>query len=485
MQKTIQLLLLLFIASCTKDKFAVPPAPDNSCYPAEVGNILVTKCAVSGCHNTQSAANANGLDYSTWKNMFKGGKNGTSVIPYDTELSYMLYFCNVDSNLGVVLEPTMPYNGEPLSTEEYLTLKNWIANGAPDCNGYVNFSDNPDRKKVYVCMTGCDNVAVFDAETKVIMKYVTLDDTIHNKSPHQVKITPDGKYWAVVFYAGETLQLYNTSDDKLAATIPIGAGVWNTVSFTHDMSRAFVVDYGGSQVAEVDMNSLTSLGNHTGVSNPHGSYVLNGDSVLYLTAQFGNNIFRIGLPDYDLNQVSLVDALHPSNGLACDPHEFGFSPDESKYFVACQNSNEVRILRTSDDKVDTMLAVGDYPQEFAVSEKYPYVFVTCQNDPQFNPSAPGSVYIINYNTNQIVGKLYTGKHPHGIAVDDDHDVVYVANRNDGGFSHHPAACNGTNGVISIIDLKTLQLLNVTLPGGGSYVYNTEVLPGPWYVSYRK
>jgi YVTN family beta-propeller protein len=305
-------------------------------------------------------------------------------------------------------------------------------------------------------------------------------------APHQVKITPDGKYWGVVFYTGQTLQLYNTSDDKLAASINIGPGSWNTVSFTHDMTRAFAVDYLGSGVAEIDLTSFTSLGIHTGVANPHGSYILNGDSVLYLTAQFGNYIYRVKLPDYETDPVALFDAAHPAPlDSACNPHEFGFTPDESKYFVSCQSSSEVRILRTSDDKVDTVLNVGAFPQEFAVSKKHPYAFVTCQEDASTDPTQPGSVYVFNYETNQIITKIYTGKHPHGIAVDDDHDVVYVANKNDGGFSHHPASCGGTNGNITVIDMNTLQLLNVNLPDGSSYVYKTEVLPGPWYVSYRK
>ncbi len=483
MKKLFLISLIALVASCTKDKF-VTTQVDNSCYPKEVGNILLNKCATAGCHNTQSAGNANGLDYSTWENMFKGGKNGSSAIPFAPNESSMLYFTNTDSTLGLIATPAMPYLKTPLSTSEYLILKNWITAGAPNCSGFINFSDNPNRKKVYVCMTGCDKVAVFDAETKVIMRYVTMSDTANNAAPHQVKITPDGKYWGVVFYSGQTLQLYSTADDGIVASINIGYGSWNTVSFTHDMTRAYAVDYGNSRVAVIDLTTLSFLGYQSGGTTPHGSYIVNGDSVLYLTQQFGNDIYRIKIPTYETDIVHLYDAAHPLIG-SCDPHEFGFTPDESKYFVSCQTSNEVRVLRTSDDKVDTVFSVGAYPQEFAVSQRHPYAFVTCQNDATINPQNPGSVYIFNYQTNQVLGKLYTGKHPHGIAVDDDHDVVYVANKNDGGTSHHPSSCSGVNGNVSIIDMSTLQLLNVTLPDGSSFVYKNEVLPGPWYVAYRK
>ena len=46
--------------------------------------------------------------------MFDGGRNGTSVIPYSVDNSYMLYSVNTDSTQGPVLLPTMPYLQAPL-----------------------------------------------------------------------------------------------------------------------------------------------------------------------------------------------------------------------------------------------------------------------------------------------------------------------------------------------------------------------------------
>src|ERR1043165_7296139 len=134
MKKIFLIAVLFYFSSCTKDKYAVTQT-DTSCYPDNVAKIITTKCAVSGCHNTKSAGNSNGLDYSSWEAMFKGGKNGSSVIPYSTDFIYMLYFCNTDSNLGIALKPTLPYLKEPLSKEEYITLRDWIDKGAPNCNG--------------------------------------------------------------------------------------------------------------------------------------------------------------------------------------------------------------------------------------------------------------------------------------------------------------------------------------------------------------
>ena len=91
--------------TCTKDKFSDSV---TSGYPSDVAAIIENKCATAGCHNTQSATNANGLDFSTWDKMFKGGKSGGSVIPYSVDYSYALYYMNTDQSLGLVAVPTMP-----------------------------------------------------------------------------------------------------------------------------------------------------------------------------------------------------------------------------------------------------------------------------------------------------------------------------------------------------------------------------------------
>src|SRR5690349_7159944 len=97
----------LLITSCKYDKVE----PDNiaaSGYPEAVGNILVNKCSTSGCHNSISRSVAGGLDFSSWNALFEGGRNGTSVIPFSAENSYMLYSVNTDTSRGPALTPTMP-----------------------------------------------------------------------------------------------------------------------------------------------------------------------------------------------------------------------------------------------------------------------------------------------------------------------------------------------------------------------------------------
>src|ERR1035438_5189633 len=85
------ILSIIFYSGCTYDK-GLNLA--GSGYPSNIANIIVRKCAVAGCHNTQSAPGASGLDLTTWQSLFKGGNNGSSVVPFRPDFSYMMYFIN-------------------------------------------------------------------------------------------------------------------------------------------------------------------------------------------------------------------------------------------------------------------------------------------------------------------------------------------------------------------------------------------------------
>jgi DNA-binding beta-propeller fold protein YncE len=478
--------VITFLYGCSYDKNE--PVSSEVSYPKEVGTIILNKCATAGCHNTQSAGNAGGLDFSTWDKMFEGGFNGSSVIPYSVDYSFMLYFVNTYPDLGISLEPRMPYNQPRLSRDEVLTLRNWIAGGAPNADGFVKFSDDANRQKFYVCMQGCDQVAVFDAKSRVIMRYIKVGVSEIIESPHQVRITPDGKYWCVNFISGHVLQVFNTSDDALVASIEIGNATWNTITFSPDSKKAYVcATQINPQIVEVNLQTMSFSRQIPSSGFPHGSYVTQDGSTLYVTSQFGNHLTKIYLSDLSYDDVTIDGTFTPNNtGNSYDPHEIIFTPDESYYFVTCQYSNDVRMLRKSDDSLRAVIPVGSTPLEMAISETRPYLYVSCMEDSSV-AGRKGKVYVINYQTGQVITSLYTGWQPHGLSVDDGRQLVYVTNRNvstNGPAPHHTSGC-GRNGYVTIIDIITNQMLRITLPDGFSYDYKNEVLADPYFIAYRK
>ena len=449
--------LLVFWSACKYDVEPEPEPFNDGCYPPEVAEILVKKCATAGCHNTISKEAASGLDLSSWEAMFQGNRNGAVCIPFRSDQSTLFFYINTDTLQGPVSQPTMPFNAPPLTAQEIQTIKNWIDAGAPDCQGRVKFADNPSRSKFYVANQGCDLVTIHDAETKVAMRCVNVGNSAAIESPHMIRTSPDGQYWYVSFIKGNVLQKFRTSDDAFVGEAVISSGSWNTFAISPDGTKAWVVDFATiGRVAYVDLVNMQLLATYqdgSNIFNPHGSAVSPNGNFLYVTGQVGNKIYKFDLSDPMIPDYSDINII-TSGGPTADPHELAFSPDGSKYFVTCQGRNEVRVFNAVNDAPLATIATAAFPLEMTMSPSNNLLFVSCE--------AGNSVSIIDMGSLTHVKDLFVGFQPHGLAVDEDGGVVYVANRNTstsgGPIPHHTSSCGGRNGYLTMISLNTLNLV---------------------------
>lgn len=476
------LIIITFNTSCSKDA----EIPIYSDFPTEVGKIIANKCANSGCHNNTSYEAAANLNLSSFANLFKGSVNGSPVIPYSSEFSSLCSFINTYPELGIISSPSMPINAKPLSKEEVITFKNWIDNGAPDIKGNVMWSDNPNRKKYYVSNQGCDVVTVFDANTQLPMRFITVGNSpSRDDIPHMVKVSPDGKYWYVIFVNDNKLKKYRTADDAFVAEVDLGKDIdlkpynnWNTMTISPDSKKAYCVSWlANGRIASVDLETMKLIHNYGGYNYSHGSALNHTNDTLYITSQYGNFIYKIDTGFNSSTQVMLDMSSTPiyvPNTI--DPHEIIFSNDGTKYFVTCQSSNEVRVMNTSDNKLLATIKTGKTPLEIVKSDIRQKLYVTCQDEPNAtNTKQKGCVTVIDMNTFQ--SKNYpVGYEVHGIAVDEENGLLIVASRNtltNGPTPHHTNIC-GRAGFVNYFNLNTMQLLKKT----------TELAADPYSVSIR-
>lgn len=450
---------------------------EASQYPDEIGQIILSNCAISGCHNSASAHAAAGLDLTSWETCMQGDDAGAVVIPYSHEFSTLFMFCNTYADLGLTAEPTMPFNNDPLTRAQIITLRNWINSGAPSRSGKIAFAENQSRKKYYVTNQGCDVVTVIDQETGIPMRYVPVGALSSIELPHALRLSPDGEYWYVCFAYGSYLEKYRTSDDAFVGRILLGAdpsaafGSWNTFSITPDGNHAFVVHWdpaGAGRIAWVDLQNmqLNQLYQSSALNNTHGSAVSPDGNTLYITSTSGNFIYKFdvsnpGFPSFDQiiidGSSSLPGPMPQENG-----HEIAIAPDGTKYFVTCQGTNNVRVFDINTDTLLATIPVGVYPQEIVLSTSTPYGYVTCSEDTATYPGKRGSVYQFNWQTNTLVGSVYSGHQPHGITLDEDKQLLIIANRNatvGGPAPHHGSVCAGKNGSLAFIDMTSLTLLD--------------------------
>lgn len=420
-----------------------------------------------GCHTRASKEASGGLSLETWNDLFQGDHNGAVCIPFNHKYSTLFLFTNTYSDLGVINLPSMPLNKPPLSRDEMKTLTDWIDAGAPNTEGKIMWADNPNRKKFYVVNQGCNVATSFDQATQLQMRYTPIGSA-SQASPHWIEVSPDKNYFYVCFYTGSVLQKYRASDDAYVGQVSIGNGSWNSLTITSDSKKAFVVDWEtDGKIAVVDLDNLKLMTTYQGaglLAWPHGSAVNSNATTLYITAQYGNFIYKIDITDplnpQNFTPVSL-NGKPPSTSPSLDPHDIDFTPDGLYYCVSCEKSNEVRIMQVSNDSLVAAIHTGDFPQEIELSTTSPYLFVTCMYDTT-DPGTRGSVTVINYQTNNWswVKNIKTNMaEPHGIAVDDEKGLVYVANRNlTGPLPHHTTDCGGRIGFVSFIDIKTVTPL---------------------------
>ncbi len=454
---------ILLSYSCTKDEGRLDYTPSG--YPQEIGEIIVKKCATSGCHDDISKEAAGGLSLTSWEKMFEGSRGGAVIIPFRPDYSTLIYYTNSYNEFGSLqLSPKMPLSSEALTFEEIKTLHDWVLQGASNGNGFVKFSDNPNRKKFYVSNQGCDLITTFDAASMLAMRATNVGKINgYVESPHFIKISPDNKFWYVSFLGAGVFQKYKVSDNTFVAEANIGAGSWNTFVLSSDGKFAYLVDWSSSgKVKRVQTDSMIVKGVIGGLNWSHGSAINQTNDTLYITSQTSNYIFKIATDFSDLQQIVLDNSGIPSNSSILDPHEVLMSPDYSKYFVTCQKSNEIKVVNRLTSQILSTIPVGDTPQEMAIASSKNYLFVSCMEDvTTFGATKRGSVYVIDINTYAVLAKIYTGHQPHGLMVDEQQGRVYVTNRNvisGGPAPHHASLCNGKNGYVTAIDLKTLKLI---------------------------
>lgn len=457
-------LMLGGVLSCKHDApNPVTTTTDNN-FPPEIAKIFVNRCATAGCHNAASYINAGGLLLDSWDHLFDGGNNGAVVIPYDPANSSLLYFINSYPDLGTVATPSMPSGQAPLTRDEYITVRDWIAKGAPGKNGNIPFASNEaTRQKIYITQQGCDLVGVIDAERKVVMRYIHAGTGPIIETPDYIKLSQDGQYAYVCFWNASLVQKIDTRKDSIIATTPLADAYWKTAALSPDGNTLLISTWQSQRVVAINTATMQVSQTYTGSFEYPESIAYNAASgMYYITERFGNTLYKMSVGG-SVQKVS-IDGLPfttTSSATTPDPYRVAMSPDGSKYFISCEHSNELRVFNAQTDQLIKTIPVGHVPQEIAVSASQPYVFVTCMND-TLNSSYVGSVYAINYNTyeaKRIEGKFFQ---PYGIAVDDHNGVFYVFSRNQdkkGPLPHHASPCNGRNGYYTVYSTSTLLPVN--------------------------
>lgn len=479
---------LSFLILCINPGCQDGPATAASGYPEEIADIMLNSCATTGCHNAISAPAAGGLNLESWSDLFEGARGGSPIVPFSPNQSYLLYSVNTDTTLGPTLSPTMPFNQPALSSTEYAALWNWIYDGAPDAQGKVRFPPQTQRRKWYVGHQICDQVAIFDAESRQLMRYLDVgQDPEIVEYVFDIQISPNGEDWFVVFFGPQDyISRYSTRTDEKITDIEVGWLAWSTLTFSKDGKLGFLCSEHLNHLQAIDLVQNVMIGSLKEFSfEVRGARVHPKRQEIYL-AEFKDR----GLTVVNYNEqgaftgdrhIDLVQDKAPAIPGDLYPFEITFLPDGSKYFVSCNNSQEVRVMDGQTDSLLEVINLPAIPSKMAFSASTNRLFVSCMEDLvswPANPERRGSIAVINAQSHKVTHTLYSGFQPYSMAADDELGVLVVTNRNTdptGPVPHHSSTCEGRNGYVTLIDLQTLSLVDD---------YKPEILADPSTVAIK-
>jgi YVTN family beta-propeller protein len=156
---------------------------------------------------------------------------------------------------------------------------------------------------------------------------------------------------------------------------------------------------------------------------------------------------------------SATDALDYAS-----PLEVLFSPDDTRFYVLCQQSEEIRVLDAASYAVIKNIPVGRVPRGFSLSPDGTRLFVTNTWDDTLSVIDTGSL--------AVVATWPVGAEPSGVVEDRSGKRLYVANR----ISSDIAVLDAQTGVEEKRLLGGRGTSYLTLSPDGAKIYATHIYP---------
>jgi YVTN family beta-propeller protein len=166
---------------------------------------------------------------------------------------------------------------------------------------------------------------------------------------------------------------------------------------------------------------------------------------------------------------SVSAATPPETGTELEyasPLELMFSPDGTRIYVLCNESDEVRVIDAATYAPIKSIAVGHQPRGFSLSPDGTRLFVANSWD--------DTVSVIGTHTLEVVATWPVGAEPSGVVEDPSGKYVFVANR----ISSDIAVLDAQTGVEQKRLLAGRGSSYLTLSPDGQRIYATHIYPSP-------
>ncbi|MDX1907633.1 MAG: c-type cytochrome domain-containing protein [Bacteroidia bacterium] len=452
----------------------------KSGYPSDVGEIMLTSCAVEGCH--AGSAPAGGLKLESYLDAFEGSQHGAVLVPGASRWSPLFQHINTYDDLGLTALPAMPPDSTDITItrEQVLTIRDWIEEGTPT-NGFADpywyWTLTKNTGKLFTLCAGSDLVAVTDLATHRVMRYVSVGQYPGEvESPHFIALSPDKKYFYLSLIAGNLIEKYRTDTYEMVGRVAVGASP-SLIVVSPDGTRAIVTHWNDAE-GEVKISLLDVSGTQVSVldelraggsfmSFPHGLKANAAFNTVYVTGNFGNYVSKITFDGqvFTGEEKILLDPVgDPGDRPTQDylPYQLYLTADEKQIFVSCSKKNEVRVINLETRALEAVIPTGRYPRLMDYDPVSNRLFVACRDESNvaMQGDDTGCVSVIDVAGKTLVKNIFgLGHKPHGIGVAIAGRRLYVSTEGNTGDLHHPiSGTSSPPGRYTVVDLTTLTVL---------------------------
>jgi len=250
--------------------------------------------------------------------------------------------------------------------------------------------------------------------------------------PLNIAVSKTHRYAAVTNngQSNQSIQLLDAKNDQELDKVYVSKS-WGGLAFSDD--EQFLYASGGDNNWVVRF-SITGnklhptdtlrLGEAWGRQNPKvaisptGLAVDDKKGVLYVVTKQDNSLYTINLK---------TKAIEQKTPLSADAYTCLLSADRSKLYISLWGGDEIAIFDTKQNRLTDSIAVGDNPNDLAVSHNKRYLYVSNAND--------NTVSVIDLKGNTVLETLNTAVYPtplsgttsNSAALSDDDKTLYIAN----------------------------------------------------------
>lgn len=279
--------------------------------------------------------------------------------------------------------------------------------------------------KLYVANENSENIAVIDASTNEVLKFIDIRDGSGNMLMiHNIQASPDGKtIWGTVNSTSgdmDKLVVVDPLTDKIVRWVDIGERMnLGHVVLDSTSTFAYVTSTDSNYVIEVNVLSyaITRKFNLGAGHSPHGLRFARGK--LYVANLRSGTFSVITISDGTISEI-------PVGGMAV---QTATTPDDRYVFVSLYDTKEVIRYETATGLINRFslptTSVG--PIQLYPSPDGTLLFICDQGMLLSRPSSD-KLFVMRISTGEIISTIAAGDGAHGVVVSSDGARVYVTNQ---------------------------------------------------------